>query len=149
MRGRTINLFSLLLLVLVASVAATGGYDPSGIFINPGLKIGWQFGEKSGMVVGAEISGGRCKEFGYTGVVCGYQYNLFRRQPLSYIEFEIGKYLLGGAAGVEFSGKSGPATRIRLIGGALLFLSYTYSFSEGSKEIDLVGKYPYVNESAR
>jgi hypothetical protein len=114
--------------------------------LNPGVKLGVEFGNKIKVVPGLEIS-----------FISGHKdYNIlgglvFGMQPgLQYCELEImsshDRLIYGSALGYE---KSGPGyfSRCRLFAGNLAFLSFTLPLGMRRCELDGVVKFPMISNA--
>jgi hypothetical protein len=124
-----------------------------GLFFNPGIKIGYNFGKHNGFVLGAEMSTGITFWKGdidywrFTGFVVGYSHcfsNEFRNY--TYVEFEGGDvYLGGGSIGLLVNiDKSNINPYFRLFIGQIGYLSFRYPIGELPIEFSLVGKLPIM-----
>jgi hypothetical protein len=136
---RAVQKSVILLLILCSYSLADLIY---GVYYNPGLKFGYQFGKKGGFIITFENSVVGAVLYGtpFAGIVGGAGINLTQRKFIGYWEAEAGF----GPVGVAFGGQwyQGYSSSIRVFGGAALFLSYKYLFSNKIHEIALVGKGP-------
>jgi hypothetical protein len=116
------------------------------VSFNPGFKIGYEFGKKSGFIVGIESSVTYSSPYYYLispwgGIVGGIQWNFNNRRFMEYWEIEGGWFLAGIAWGGEWDEKY--YTRFRIFGGFLGYLSYKVRINGKANEFSLVGKVPY------
>jgi hypothetical protein len=115
----------------------------SGAFINPGVKIGYQFGRNGGLIIGIEnsVTYAVSMFYAYTGLVGGIELNVKKRKFIEYWEIEGGLALVGIAFGGEWN--HGYYGSFRIFSGALGFISYKHLLNTKTHEIAFVGKYPY------
>ena len=114
-------------------------------FLNPGLKIGYDFGKKGGFFIGFEASAGVASEFMLAGVVVGFQSNFKQQAVVKYVEGEIGTAVLGLSLGRQWADYEKPKFRARLWGGAFGYLSLKVApTSINPFELGLVGKLPLL-----
>jgi hypothetical protein len=128
---------------IVMLVASTAFADLiKGIYYNPGLKIGVQFGEKVNFLIGFENSITAALYYGwpYGGLVGGIAFNINQGTFIKYWEIEAGFVPLGIALGGEWN--NGYHSSFRIFGGALVYISYKHLLKTKIHEIDLVGKIP-------
>ena len=107
------------------------------VFINPGIKIGYQFGAKEGFVFGPEFSVGYFAGNGGFGPVVGMVFgsNIVRFEP--YAEFEIGTPMVGYSLGIS------PNEFYQRIWFG--FIGYaSYKFHSHKKEISIIPKLPFL-----
>jgi hypothetical protein len=114
----------------------------SGIFINPGVKIGYQIGNNGGFIIGIEnsVTIAVTSYYGYTGVVGGIELNVSKMKLIEYWEIEGGLALLGIALGGEWN--CGYSGSFRVFSGCVGFYSHKYLFKTKMHENAFVGKYP-------
>ena len=114
----------------------------NGVFFNPGLKIGYQFGKNGGFIVGFEssVTYAATQLYVYSGLVGGVEFNFKRRRFIEYSEVEGGAAIFGLALGGEWN--NGYHGSFRIFSGALGFVSYKHLFKTDIHEIGFIGKRP-------
>ena len=112
-------------------------------FINPGAKIGYQFGKTGGFIFGVEtsVTYAVSQAFAFTGIVGGLELNVNQMEFIKYWEIEFGATLFGIAFGGEWN--KGYHGSFRAFTGAMGFISYKHLFNTDVNEVALIGKYPY------
>ena len=134
-------------LLLGTPVAADWG---SFVAINPGMKVGYEFGRTPGFTLGAEVDAtvAMANPFVYAvwgGVVLGTQFNFRQRRWIHYQEVEAGIPLVGTALGFEWRGHV-PIFHIRAFNGLVAYVSYKYVPRVGCHELSFIPKYTvFVN----
>ncbi len=115
----------------------------SGVYYNPGLKLGVQFGKTTDFLLGFENSITAAMLYGmpFCGLVGGIAFNFKRKKFIEYLEIEGGFIPLGIAFGGEWN--DGYHGSFRVFSGALGYLSYKHLFKTSIHEISLIGKHPY------
>jgi hypothetical protein len=130
-----------ILIILVNWEYVFSDYSGSPVyFINPGLKIGYEFGKQNGFILGCELSTGYSESFLLFGLVSGLQKNINQNKYLGYFECEAGHWFGGLALGMEIGSEEYKSPRLRCYGGAALYLSLRYSFIGNMFEVSIVGK---------
>jgi hypothetical protein len=129
-------------LILLISSCAFGDFL-QGFFVNPGFKVGYQFGSRPGFVIGFEtsVTYAYSQMYVYTGVVGGIELNINQMQLNKYWEAEFGLGPLGMAFGGEWNIDYFGSWRI--FAGAMGFVSYKHLFNSRIHEIAVIGKKPY------
>jgi len=91
----------------------------SGVYCNPGLKLGVQFGRKPEFILGFENSITAALYYGwpYAGIVGGIEFNFGQRKIVEYWEVEFGFTPVGVAFGGEWN--RGYHSSIRIFGGGV------------------------------
>jgi hypothetical protein len=114
-----------------------------GVYYNPGLKIGVQFGKHTDFIIGFEnsITGALYYGTPFAGLVGGIEFNVNSGEFIKYWEIEGGMAIFGLALGGEWN--NGYHGSIRAFGGAGLWFSCKHLFKTRINEISLIGKYPY------
>jgi hypothetical protein len=129
--------------IICLSLASFSSADlVMGVFYNPGIKIGVQFGKKTDIVIGFENSVVGTMFYGYPiiGLVGGIEFDVNRLKFIEYWELEGGLSVLGIALGGEWN--NAYYHSIRVFGGPGIYLSYKHLFKADINEIGLVGKRP-------
>lgn len=122
------SLKTAVLLILTASSLSFADFM-SGTFYSPGIKIGYQFGKRGGVVIGFEnslIAAATFYRF-FTGAVGGIEFNVTKRKFIGYWEIEGGVGFGGIALGGEWN--YGYHGSFRIFTGAFGYLSYKYIYS--------------------
>jgi hypothetical protein len=146
---------------LFAGIPSAELYE--GIFITPGIKIGFNLSPRPNVTFGLETSLNyfRASEpiYGgtpfvpFTGIVGGIQINSFRWRLSEYIEGQFGLAPVGVALGCSWSGNpTGSIRAFTALPSALTaakymitsFISYRYLFKTQESEIAVIGKYPFM-----
>jgi hypothetical protein len=127
-------------------ISHANGESKTGIFFNPGIKIGYAFGKNGGFTAGAEASFGvgNWERNDIMGMVIGYTrcFNASRYNTAC-LEFEYGTLAFGGALGLVLNTKSNVVNpSIRGFAGFGGYLSYRYVFGSIPEEMSLIGKLP-------
>jgi hypothetical protein len=108
--------------------------------INPGLKLGYEFGASPGVVIGIETSVTvGYSYFLYGGVVGGVQYAFKSGNITHYEEIEVGVPFFGIAVGGEMREQYQP--RFRIYSGLGMYCSVKLPIEDGITEVAWTGKY--------
>ncbi len=134
------------ILLLLTTYSAYAAKEIAG-FLNPGVYIGWEFGEKSGFVLGGEISTGAI--FANSALLVGtcgnLQYNFSSGNFKKVAEVEFGSLFGGISGGYEINSVGDNSKRISVWTGALAYLVFTYAPDATNPYCSgIVGKVPLM-----
>ena len=123
------------------------------VYVNPGLKLGYMFGENGGFVFGFELSITRLSENG--GLLYGYvfDYDMTKKIKRIHLGIEASRTLIGLDVGPTFlwaEGKGNLGFSIIPFGGAILYPYYNYTLlfpNTTYQEIGSYIKYTIPNEN--
>ncbi len=135
-------------IVIVLSLLALFGECKAALshYLNPGIKIGYQFGNNNGFVIGPEISFTAIddKSLVYFGPVFGISLFPKNFHIISYAEAEFGWKALGISLGSQWD--KGLQSRLRIFAGAIGFASFMVNLSDFSRECAGVVKVPLLKD---
>ena len=111
-----------------------------GQFVNPGIKIGYEFGTNHCWVIGAEISYVIVnRDFFYGGPNIGIIKRISKHGNwVPYCEIETGFGPLGGAVGLEFD--KNMLLSYRVFAGGMLYCSYKWTSGTNNRELSSIFK---------
>ena len=111
--------------------------------LNPGIKIGYEFGNNPGFVIGAEISYVFItNKFLYFGPVLGISRNSFSKKLSPYFEGELGFGPIGTSLGCKWDDYL--KFKMRFFVGAFGYFSYAIIPEDNSSEISGIIKVPLI-----
>jgi hypothetical protein len=135
------NMMKFLYVLIYLAIPVTIYSYNLGQTVNPGIKIGYEFGANHCWVIGAEISYVVFnKNFFYGGPIVGITKRISKTGNfVPYCEFEAGWGPLGLALGIELDKKA--LVRHRVFAGGLLYCSYKWTMDTKDGELSGILKY--------
>lgn len=140
--------FKIIILLLICSIKSYSSEIYP--FINPGVSIGIELGQKLMPFVGTELSVGATEgfstEYGLTaGISGGLQYNFVSKSVKKYCDVEGGTMMVGLALGYEWNSVGNNSPRITCWAGTILYGSFTVTpIATNKGSIAVSGKLPLL-----
>jgi hypothetical protein len=108
-----------------------------------GIKIGYEFVERSGIIIGVQGHLEKVQNDFFYGIISGYQRKLSSKCcPLGYMEFTGGYRYFGISPGLEIQEVFRVKPRFRISCGYYGWISYKIPYKDyGNKEISIIGKH--------